>query len=237
MKDIYKNIPGGFSPHDGTIDFYLRIRAYVNKNTNVLDLGAGKGDWFLNKKGSKTTKSIQYLKPDVKKIVGADVDKIVLKNKSTHKNIIIKKKIPYKKNSFDLIICDWVFEHIEDPIAFYNEINRVLKKGGILCARTPYKYSYLAIISNLLDGSKFKSFILKKSQPGRTKYFKSFYRINTKNKINKIFLNYANNIFIYTPDPSYFFSSKIIFYVLKKIHFLLPSFFAGVLYAFLQKKN
>ena len=41
---IYKNIPGGFSPHDGTIDFYLRIRAYVNKDTNVLDLGAGKGD-------------------------------------------------------------------------------------------------------------------------------------------------------------------------------------------------
>ena len=236
MISIYKNIPGGFSPNDGTIDFYLRVRAYTNKNTTVLDLGAGIGDWFLDKKRNKTTRSIQYLKHDVKKIIGADVDKIVVKNKSTHKNVIIKKNIPYKKNSFDLIICDWVFEHIEYPKTFYNEINRVLKKGGILCARTPHKFCYLAIISNLLEGSKVKDFILKKAQPGRGRYFKSFYRLNTRNKINKIFLNYTNNSFIYTPDPSYFFNSKILFYLMNKIHFLLPKFFSGVLYSFLKKK-
>ena len=236
MINIYKDIPGKFSPNDGTIDFYLRVRTYVNKDTYVLDLGAGKGDWFESRKKNKTLFNIQYLKPDIKKIIAADVDRVVLKNKSTHKNLIIKKKIPVKKNSFDLIICDWVFEHIENPEPFYNEINRVLKKGGIVCGRTPYKYSYLAIISNLLEGSKIKDFILKKAQPGRGRYFKSYYKMNTKKTISKIFWNYSNNSFIYTPDPSYFFNSKILFYLMKKIHFLLPRFFSGVLYSFLKKK-
>ena len=96
MINIYKDIPGKFSPNDGTIDFYLRVRTYVNKDTYVLDLGAGNGDWFESRKKNKTLFNIQYLKPDIKKIIAADVDRVVLKNKSTRKNLIIKKN-SYKK--------------------------------------------------------------------------------------------------------------------------------------------
>ena len=34
-----EKLPGKFSPNDGTIDFYLRIRTLINKNKVVLDLG------------------------------------------------------------------------------------------------------------------------------------------------------------------------------------------------------
>ena len=45
----YEKLPGKFSTNDGTIDFYLRVRTYLDKKKVVLDLGAGSGEWFKNK--------------------------------------------------------------------------------------------------------------------------------------------------------------------------------------------
>jgi len=236
MFEPFKNLPGKFSTNDGTIDFYLRIRTLINKNKVVLDLGAGEGNWFNDKSNIKIKKSIQYLKKDVKKLYAADIDRSVLKNKSSHKNLIIKKNfIPLTKNSIDIIICDWVFEHIENPITFYTEINRILKKSGVLCVRTPHKFNYVSIISNILEGSSLKDFLLNKTQPGKKEYFKSYYRLNTKNKINKIFKYYSKKIFIFTPDPAYYFSSKLFFIFFRFIHFIFPKFFSGILICFLKK--
>jgi hypothetical protein len=36
---------GGFTNNDGTIDFYLRVKALANENSVVLDLGAGRAAW------------------------------------------------------------------------------------------------------------------------------------------------------------------------------------------------
>ena len=42
-------------------------------------------------------------------------------------------------NSFDLIICYHILEHIEDDRAAMNELYRVLKKGGSCIIQTPFK--------------------------------------------------------------------------------------------------
>ena len=91
MFKPFIDLPGGFSTNDGTIDFYLRIRTLVNKNKKVVDLGAGKGQWFNYKKVIKIRKSIRYLKKDVKYLYAIDIDQAVLKNKSSHKNLLIKQ--------------------------------------------------------------------------------------------------------------------------------------------------
>ena len=162
-----EKLPGKFSINDGTLDFYLRVRTIINKKKIVLDLGAGKGVWFQNKNNIELIQSIQYLKPHVKKLYGADMDPIILRNKSTDENLLIENNIiPLKNSSIDIIICDWVFEHIQYPKIFYKEINRVLKRNGTLCLRTPHKFSYMSLISNLLEGSIIKDWLLKKTQPG-----------------------------------------------------------------------
>ena len=236
MYNYFNRLPGQFSTNDGTIDFYLRIRTLIDKKTVALDLGGGRGDWYNSKTNIKLRKSIQFLKKDVKQLIVVDVDPAVLKNKTSHKNLLIKNGIiPLKDNSIDLIICDWVFEHIENTQKFYLEINRVLKKNGSICSRTPHKYNYFSIISNLLEGSSLKGWILKKSQPGRKKYFKSFYNLNTKNKIKRTFFNYSNNMFIFIPDPAYYFNSKLIFLFFRFVHIILPSFFSGILISFSKK--
>ncbi|MEM9374021.1 MAG: methyltransferase domain-containing protein, partial [Planctomycetota bacterium] len=45
--------------------------------------------------------------------------------------------IPYKKDSFDVVVSFETIEHIEDHAGFLREIRRVLRPGGILVCSTP----------------------------------------------------------------------------------------------------
>jgi ubiquinone/menaquinone biosynthesis C-methylase UbiE len=47
-------------------------------------------------------------------------------------------KMPVPSGSFDAAFCTEVFEHIPDPIAALDEINRVLKPGGTLLLTAPF---------------------------------------------------------------------------------------------------
>ena len=39
---------GGFSPQDGTLDFYNRINSILNPNMTILDFGAGRAEWYTD---------------------------------------------------------------------------------------------------------------------------------------------------------------------------------------------
>lgn len=39
-------------------------------------------------------------------------------------------KIPFEDNSFDVVFCNHVMEHVEDDLLACSEINRILKKNG-----------------------------------------------------------------------------------------------------------
>jgi 2-polyprenyl-3-methyl-5-hydroxy-6-metoxy-1,4-benzoquinol methylase len=45
--------------------------------------------------------------------------------------------IPEKDNSYDVILCTEVFEHIPDPVKALKEFSRLLKPSGILILTTP----------------------------------------------------------------------------------------------------
>ena len=110
---------------DGTVEFYGRINAILKKNHHVLDIGAGRGSWYYMDK-SFYRRNIRDIKSKVKHLIGADVDKVVLENPTTHKNIIISNnKIPLDDNTIDVIIADWVLEHVENPQEFCLEINNI----------------------------------------------------------------------------------------------------------------
>ncbi len=54
-------------------------------------------------------------------------------------NIILDAHdIPFKNDTFDLVIAQAVLEHVLDPFACVAEINRVLKTGGYVYAETPF---------------------------------------------------------------------------------------------------
>ena len=96
------------------------------KSLKILDVGASTGiiDSILAK--------------NFKEVVGTDIDKDAIKfaQKSfKRKNLKFKvddaMKLSFKENSFDVVICTHVYEHVPSPKKLFTEIYRVLKPGGV----------------------------------------------------------------------------------------------------------
>jgi ubiquinone/menaquinone biosynthesis C-methylase UbiE len=95
--------------------------------TSILDVGAGEGfllQRLVDNHIGKHHEGIEY------------VDEAIALAKKYHPKLTIKKgdiyKLPYKDNSFDLLICTEVLEHLEDPTKALKELLRVSKKYCLL---------------------------------------------------------------------------------------------------------
>src|SRR3989344_8236918 len=92
---------------------------------------------------------------------GIDVDKEkvdwAIKNCEASYKVGAAEKIPFKDNTFDVILLFATLEHIIDRPAALKEINRVLKKDGIALITIPNTLSYFYIrsfITYFLRGGK-----------------------------------------------------------------------------------
>jgi SAM-dependent methyltransferase len=47
-------------------------------------------------------------------------------------------QIPFEQNTFDVVLCNHVLEHVQDDIKAMNEIHRVLKPGGFAILQVPF---------------------------------------------------------------------------------------------------
>ncbi len=83
---------------------------------------------------------------------GCDVDPVVLRNPYLDgaRRIEIGAALPYPDESFDMIGSRWVFEHVDEPRQVADELLRVLRPGGWICATTPNGWGYLAIVARLV---------------------------------------------------------------------------------------
>jgi len=165
--------------YNGTLIFYDWIRANINKETLLLNLGAG----------PTALKKVYTFKGEVKKVTGADIDEEVLKNTDLDEAFIIRDdKLPFSDNMFDCIISDYVLEHVEKPEMFLSEVYRVLKPGGSYFFRTPNKYHYVTLFSRLTPhwvhtaiANKIRGLSEEAYEP-----YKTHYRMNTKGKLEKL---------------------------------------------------
>lgn len=132
-----------FYPDDtrnGTVAFYQWVREHIGPSTQLLNLGAG----------PPTGTPIRVFKGEVAHVVGADIDPIVLENDELDDAVVIEGGLlPLPDASFDAIVSDFTFEHVEDPVGFLSEAHRVLRPGGSCFFRTPNRRHYVATISRL----------------------------------------------------------------------------------------
>jgi SAM-dependent methyltransferase len=229
-------IAGGFSPSNGTVDFYLRVSTFLHKEAVVIDLGAGRGGWYYLEK-NLLVRRIRDIRPQVKSLIGVDIDPAVFSNPTTTENRIMQEgRIPVDDQSIDVVIADYVIEHIDDPIAFKAEIDRVLKPGGIFCARTPHLLNYVTVFARAIPNSYHTTF-LRSTQPNRQDIdvFPTHYKMNTLSAIERLFLGWRSQSFIFGTDPSYFFGSEVIYRMLEICHRLMPRCLSGNLMIFLEK--
>lgn len=105
------------------------------KNEIVLDLGCGSGygTYYLSTK-------------DLKQIIGIDISKEAIEyskreyfNDNLQYEIMDSSKLAFKKNSFDVVICFQVIEHIDNLDHFLSDIHRTTK---MFIVSTPNKKTF-----------------------------------------------------------------------------------------------
>lgn len=227
---------GKFALGDGTIDFYLRVRSVIHSDCTVVDLGAGRAAWFEDDQ-SEIRKNIRHLKPDVGELIAVDVDEAVLSNRSSTRNMLYDGKIlPMEDSSADVIVADYVLEHVQDPGEFSTEIRRVLKPGGYFCARTPHKWNYASIGARMISNSRHGAF-LSKVQPHRKEMdiFPTAYKLNTIRAIKSTFEQWDDMSYLFRQNPPYYFGKKTVYSILSFLHRLSPIVLVANVFVFLKK--
>jgi SAM-dependent methyltransferase len=234
-----ENEAGGFSRSDGTVQFYQRVHALLGLGHRILDFGAGRGAAYYEDPSSYR-KRLRDLRGEGRCIIGVDVDPIVTGNPWLDEAIVLEKEstFPFPDEHFDLIVSDSTFEHIADPARTVSELGRVLKAGGWICARTPNRYGYVALINRILP-SRMSKRLVTSAQPGRQEkdIFPAYYRMNTLGRMQELFPihSYEHRSFAFDSEPRYHFNRQSMFLLLLGLHAVTPPALRNTLMLFIRK--
>src|SRR5258708_29157835 len=115
--------------------FRDRLLQHLKPDMIVLDLGAGAGIIpEMNFRGK------------VKKMYGLDPDERVMSNQFLDAAACSTgEEMSFEDEMFDVIICQNVMEHIENPLVMLTQVKRVLKKGGLFFVKTPNRNHYITL--------------------------------------------------------------------------------------------
>jgi ubiquinone/menaquinone biosynthesis C-methylase UbiE len=197
---------------DGTSRFGNLIRKYLEPQHQILDLGAGSG-----KSGPV---NFQH---EVRTVIGLDRDSYIRENtRIDHRMIGVGEHLPFRADRFDLVLSDWMMEHLVRPELVVHEVYRVLKPGGLFAFRTGnirhYSYAVAAATPywfHRLVANRVRGLPQDNGDPHPT-----YYRINTQKAVRRCmseagFLEHS--IAMVEPEPSY-------------MMFSVPSFLLGLSY-------
>lgn len=120
--------------------FLEAIERLVRPGDRVLDAGCGSGRLFAyNLRGRASL------------VVGADTSRDVAHNPNIDAPLRASLvALPFASETFDLIICKHVLEHLDDPESAFRELARVLKPQGRLLILTPNRFHYVPLLASLL---------------------------------------------------------------------------------------
>jgi SAM-dependent methyltransferase len=176
--------------------FRRKILEVLQPDFLLLDLGAGSG----------YVKEMNF-KSEVKEVIGIDLDPGIADNPFLDSYVIgsVYDLSIFGNKKFDIVICNSVIEHIENPETFVTEIMNMLKPGGFFFGKTPNKNHYVPVAAAITPLSFHKWFNRMRGRPDEHT-FATHYRLNTPSTIKKYFnrSGWTNlKIETYEGPPSY----------------------------------
>ncbi len=180
--------------HSGPIYEGL-VKRHLTPKARVLDAGCGRGG------------VIELYAEKVRQAVGLDTDLISLREHRCLKQLVVGSlaTMPFPADLFDVVLCGWVVEHLEEPEAVFREMARVLNKRGHLLLLTPNAWSYVTLMNRLLP-ARLRRWLVRTVYGRQSKdIFPTFYRANSKERLDAKLhrVGLRNEEFYYVGDPSY----------------------------------
>jgi len=229
---------GGFARDSGAIGFYTRVNALLSPDMVVIDLGAGRGEIF--DAWPAYPARLARLQGKVRRVIGLDVDAAIAQHPYLDEQHVMAPDAawPIADESADLIVADWVLEHVADPSLLAREVRRVLKPGGWFCARTPNRWGYVGMGARLVPNS-LHSVILRKFWPDRQAkdVFPTVYRLNSLRDVRKHFSapHWRNASYVHHATPKYYGRSKLMFDLISAFQAIAPKWIQTDLLLFVQR--
>jgi len=230
---------GGFARNNKRLIFYSRVNALLKDDMTVLEFGAGRGKFATI--GPEYLRKLGDFRGRCKQIIGVDVDKAVVTNPLLDKGIQYDPgaPLPFADDQFDMIVSWDVFEHVDQSQFYANELTRVLKPGGWLCAQTPNKWGYVGIGARLIPNSLHVSFLkLLGPEKKEEDTFPTVYKMNTLGNIRTIFpeTKFDHHSYVFTGPPSYHANRQFLARIIIFYNWLMPECLGQTLHIFLRKK-
>ena len=148
-KEIHDHVPPDYYDQvriqDNFVQYYWHkkrfetITAMIEKSSRrILDIGCNGGTF------SKIIKDAA----GKANLIGIDINKqsvkyAVYKNNGITFLVADGQKLPFKNNSFDLVTCLEMLEHVPSPELVINEVNRCLDKDGQIILLVPNSVNFL----------------------------------------------------------------------------------------------
>jgi len=217
---------GGYARDNGGVAFYSRVNALLRPDMVVIDLGAGRGETFHTGEFG-FFQGLAKLQGKVKRVIGVDVDDAIMDHPHLDERHVVgvNDPFPVADGAVDMVVADWVFEHVDNPQTLARELERVVKPGGWVCARTPNKWGYVGTGARMLP-NRFHTGLLKTLWPGRqaVDVFPTRYRLNSVAALNRQFASARWDNFSYrsNPTPKYVGHSAMLFWLVDLVQTALP---------------
>ena len=165
-----------YYPNFKDVGYFFKqyLDKYITNDSTILEIGCGRQSF-----GDKYYKRAKYK-------VGIDPDKEALKD-----NTLMDKKIcstieniPETTGEFDVVIAQWVLEHVQNPEKDIRKIQKLCKKNGHFIFMTTNIHSPLIMLSKILSTSskKYLRKILFDIEEDDT--YPTVYKINSVSKID-----------------------------------------------------
>lgn len=230
---------GGFTHHDGTLAFYMKVNSLIEPDSTVVDVGCGRGAYGADP--VRVRREQRILKGRAARVIGIDVDPAGESNPylDEFRRIEPGQPWPLADASADLCLADNVIEHLPDPAGFFRECHRVLKPGGWFCGRTPNRASYFGVISSMIP-NRYHAKLVSRVQKGREEQdvFPTLYRANTSGSLRRALRGAGFDeaiVYGYEPEPSYLSFSRLAYLVGATYGKVAPRALRTTLFAFARR--
>jgi SAM-dependent methyltransferase len=185
--------------------FQRTVESLLRPDSTLLDAGCG-----------RTAPMLEQYRGRARRLIGVDV--VAFDGAPPGLELLSGdlRSIPIPDGCVDLVMSRAVLEHLEEPVAVYAEIARVLKPGAHFVFLTPNLWDYASLIASLVPNRLHPRIVAWVEGRQEQDVFPVHYRSNTRRAVDRLASSngfQVDSIRFLGQHPSYFMFNGALFFL------------------------